>query len=148
MQEPGEAGKPHSPPATPRAPPGAVSKSEPATPTLPLAPPGPGLVSHGSRTGGALACFRPAAAQVCDLPNLFGACVCIRRSSSRGFKQTTCTRLWVMGCAARNMRVRSYLRLKGCFVMETPSEAEGEQSISRARIQASYSKRYVQNMPL
>ena len=75
VQEPGEAGKSHSPPATPRAPPGAVSKSEPATPTLPLAPPGPGLVSYGSRTGGAMACFRPAAAQVRALPNLFDACV-------------------------------------------------------------------------
>ncbi|KAK9831376.1 hypothetical protein WJX81_007244 [Elliptochloris bilobata] len=63
--EAAEAGKSLSPPATPRALAGSVSKSDPATPTLPLAPRAPetGLVSHGSRTGGALACFRPAAAQ-------------------------------------------------------------------------------------
>jgi hypothetical protein len=63
-QEAGSAVASASPPATPRTPAGALSKSEPATPTLPQpARPAEALASHGSRTGGALGCFRPAAAQ-------------------------------------------------------------------------------------
>ncbi len=63
-QEAGSTVASASPPATPRTPAGALSKSEPATPTLPQPARAPeALASHGSRTGGALGCFRPAAAQ-------------------------------------------------------------------------------------
>lgn len=64
-QEAVEATASTSPPATPRTPVVAASKSEPATPTL-VVPrvSDAAMPSHGSRSGSALGCFRPVAAQV------------------------------------------------------------------------------------